>query len=90
MGNRPKPRKRKLIAKAAIAQMVSAPSDEKVVIKEVPAKVDGTVIGTAVIYDDGTVDIMADDDAPLWALEKIAGVAGKIGYSIGGNDDGST
>lgn len=67
---------------------VNLPADEKEVIKEVPAKVDGVVVGTAMIYNDGSVDFIFDEDAPQDKLDKIKAEAGKIGYSIGGITDG--
>lgn len=56
--------------------------DEKVIVKEVPAKVDGTVVGTAEIYEDGTVGIRIDGDAPQWAKDKIKTEADEVGYSL--------
>jgi hypothetical protein len=66
------------------------PADEKEIIKEVPAKVDGTVVGIAQIYSDGTVGVIVNDDAPQWAKDKIQLEADKLGYTIGGEPDGST
>lgn len=98
MGNRRRPKNRKLILEQARARMkfgkvqdslpanhvfseealadlgirnVEIPDVEAEVIKEVPAKVDGVVVGVARIYDDGTVDVVMDTDAPEWAVEKI-------------------
>lgn len=71
-----------------LAANITLPSDEKEVIKEVPAKVDGTVVGTAQIYDDGTVAVIIDDDAPQWAKDKIQAEADTLGYSIGTDKDG--
>lgn len=71
-----------------LATNITLPSDEKEVIKEVPAKVDGTVVGTAQIYDDGTVGVIIDDDAPQWAKDKIQAEADMLGYSIGTDADG--
>lgn len=63
---------------------VDIPDDEKVVAKEVPAKVDGVVVGTAQIYEDGTTSVIIDNDAPQWAKDKIYNTAGEVGYySIG-------
>lgn len=56
--------------------------DEKVIVKEVPAKVDGTVVGTALIYEDGTVGMVIDEDAPQWAKDKIRATADEVGYSL--------
>lgn len=66
------------------------PEDEKEIIKEVPAKVDGTEVGIAQIYSDGTVGVIINDDAPQWAKDKIQLEADKLGYTIGGMPDGST
>lgn len=66
-----------------LAKNVTLEPDEMVVIKEVPAKVDGTVVGTAQIYEDGSVGVIIDDDAPQWAKDKIQSEADKLGYSIG-------
>jgi hypothetical protein len=79
------------ISNIGVASRMDIPSDEKVVVKEVPAKVDGTVVGTAQIYEDGAVGVIIDDDAPQWAKDKIQGEADKLGYSIPeGGLNGST
>ncbi len=57
--------------------------DDKVIAKEVPAKVDGVEVGIAQIYEDGTVGVIIDDDAPQWAKDKIQAEADEIGFSIG-------
>ena len=66
-----------------IAVNIKMPLDEKVVVKEVPAKVDGIVVGTAEIYEDGTVGVRIDDDAPQWAKDKINSTADELGFEIG-------
>jgi hypothetical protein len=91
MGNRKKPNKPSLtmkkwpdrlqVAKEALAK-VDLPPDEKVVIKEVPAKVDGIVVGIAQIYDDGSVGVLVDENAPKDKLDKIRATAGEVGYSL--------
>lgn len=73
-----------LVTQMGYASNIKIPDDEKVVVKEVPAKVDGTVVGTAQIYEDGTVGVIIDDDAPQWAKDKIQIEADKLGYSLGG------
>jgi hypothetical protein len=91
MGNRKKPKApwlRKLggrtpVEEQGIASFVSAPPDEKEVIKEVPAKVDGITVGVAQIYDDGTIGVIIDDNAPQWAKDKIGDLSDQAGYSIG-------
>jgi hypothetical protein len=71
------------IDEAGFIQNVELPSDEKVIVKEVPAKVDGTVVGTAYIFEDETVEVVIDEDAPQWAKDKIESVKNSFGYSIG-------
>lgn len=66
-----------------IASAVNLPADEKKVIKEVPAKVDGIVVGVAQIYDDGSVNVVLNEDAPKEQIEKIGGLASSYGFSIG-------
>lgn len=58
------------------------PEDEVVVIKEVPAKVDGVIVGTAYLHDDGSVAIKYNADAPKEALDKIRATADEVGYSL--------
>lgn len=66
-----------------VALTIETP-DEKVVVKEVPAKVDGVVVGTAQIYDDGTVGVVLDlENAPAEALERLGDITKGVGYSIG-------
>lgn len=64
---------------------VGIPDDEEVIVKEVPAKVDGVVVGTAQIYESGRIGVIINDDAPPHLIEKIKLEAGMLGYSIGGN-----
>jgi hypothetical protein len=71
------------VAPVGLAMSINAPSEDKVIIKEVPAKVDGLVIGTAQIYEDGSVSLIIDEDAPQWAKDKINATADKFGYTIG-------
>lgn len=68
--------------KMGVTGVVLTP-DEKVIVKEVPAKVDGTVVGTAQIYEDGTVGVVIDENAPKWAKDKIKSTADELGYEIG-------
>jgi hypothetical protein len=65
---------------------VGLPDDEEVIVKEVPCKVDGVVVGTAQVYESGRIGVILDDDAPPHLLEMIKADAGKLGYSIGGID----
>ena len=75
---------------------VQAPDEDKAVLKEVPAKVwrfKGTpeeefaVVGSAIIYDDGSIDIIYFEDQsniPEWAVELLAATRGEYGafYSL--------
>lgn len=63
--------------------MIDIPADEKEVIKEVPAKVDGIVVGVAHIYNDGSVNVVLDENAPQEQIDKLGNMAKGIGYSIG-------
>lgn len=72
-----------------IAHAVGLEADEKVVIKEVPAKVDGMVVGVAQIYDDGSVGVVLDPNAPEEALAILGGISKEFGYSIGDFIDGA-
>ena len=74
---------------AVVGMGLALESDEKEVIKEVPAKVDGVVVGVAQIYSDGSVGIVLDKDAPEDKIAKIGGVAAEYGFSIGEVFDGS-
>lgn len=74
------------VANVGLAMTINVPNDEKVIVKEVDAKVDGTVVGKAQIYEDGTVGVILDDDAPEELVEKIRGTADQFGYSIGTED----
>lgn len=78
------------VDRVGIASAVSLEPDEKVIINEVPAKVDGIVVGTAQIYDDGSVGIVLDENAPEEQLAKLRSEAGKFGYSIGDFIDGAS
>lgn len=75
--NRPK------FAASGLVAKVDAPDSDKTVLKTVPAKVDGVTVGEAILYDDGSVDIMVSDDAPQWAVEKIKATEREFGYSMG-------
>ena len=65
-----------------LASKVDIPTYEKELLKKVPAKVDGEVIGDAYIYDDGTVDVVIFKDAPEEAIAKIRGYEDTFGYSV--------
>jgi hypothetical protein len=74
---------------AVIGMGVELDADEKEVIKEVPAKVDGVEVGIAQIYNDGSVGIVLNKDAPADKIAKLGGIAGEYGYSIGDFIDGA-
>lgn len=66
---------------------IPAEDDVPQIIKTVPAKHKGVVVGVANIYDDGMVDIKFDDDAPQWALDEIKATTDQMtqkGYSFDG------
>jgi hypothetical protein len=69
-------------------KVVDAPDDEKELLKEVPAKADGVVIGKALIYDDGSVDVIYDADAPADAIAKVEALQNEMsfGYSSEANE----
>lgn len=42
---------------------ITLPNDEKVVLSRVPAKMpNGEIVGDAILYEDGTVDLLINDD----------------------------
>lgn len=73
MGNRPKIKGRfsEKVRKRFKMEELVLPEDEKVVIKEVPAKVDGEVVGTTLIYDDGTFSVILDENMSEESKEKL-------------------
>lgn len=73
-----------------IVKKVLLPDEEKTLLKEVPAKVDEVVVGKALIYDDGSVDIMINEDADPEAVAKIKATEAEFGYRIGGIEDGAS
>ena len=88
MSNRRKPRNRKLIAERALNK-VSVPARDQVVIKDVPAiihwsqlegndRTDDEVIGKALIYDDGTQDVIVFSDISEDAKVLVYGISGTI------------
>lgn len=52
-----------------------AKAAEPELLKTVPAKVDGVVIGDAELYDDGSVQIIISEDAPAEAVAKYKAMA---------------
>lgn len=88
VSNRRRPRNRKLIAERALAK-VDIPSQDRVVEKRVPATIkwaevknierdDVEVIGEAVIYDDGTYDVVISQDISEEAKVLTYGVTGGV------------
>lgn len=75
------------VKSTGIAVRLALPSDEQVVVREVPAKVDGEVVGIAQIYEDGTVGVLVYDDCPQYLKDKIQAEADLLGYSIGMEDE---
>lgn len=71
-----------LVNTLGFAKRVGLEPDEKVIIKEVPAKVDGVVVGIAQLYDDGSWGVVLDEDAPKEQIEKIGGLAAEYGFSL--------
>jgi hypothetical protein len=67
---------------------VKVAEEERVFLKEVPAKADGVVIGKALIYDDGSVDVIYDADAPADAIAKVEALQNEMsfGYSSEANE----
>ncbi len=79
-----KPRRRKngnlhtpnLISEGALSK-IDVPKSDKVVVKTVPAMADGEVIGEAVIYEDGTIDVIVQGDisekakADLYSFKQV-------------------
>lgn len=74
------------VAPFGLASHVTAPSDEKTVLKTVPAKVGEVVVGEAILYDDGSVDILIDSDADPDAVALLRSTENDMlnfGYSLG-------
>ena len=51
---------------------VSMPKDEKTVLKEVPAKIDGEIVGRAILFDDGSYDLVLNKNLSESAKAKIS------------------
>lgn len=89
MSNRRKPRRRfklnRVITEQAL-QKIDLPKSDKVVLKTVPAKADGEEIGTCVIYDDGTMDIITFEGISMKARADIK----TFQEFMMGEDDGAT
>lgn len=52
-------------------EVIQAPKGERVLLKEVPAMVDDEVVGTTLIYDDRSVDVIYNNNISIEAKEKI-------------------
>lgn len=100
MGNRRKPTNRLLAAQRAISRLpeneqaglrqvlnLEVPEDEKELLKEVPAKVDGEVVGRALLYDDGSVDFIIEGELSAEAKAKLDEF-GDLFSKMMGNADG--
>lgn len=85
MSNRKKPTNRKLVAERALSK-VEVPDKESVVLKRVPAKIkwagvdsvdrdDEEIIGEAIIYDDGTNDLIVSGSLSDDAKKLIYGLS---------------
>lgn len=96
MGNRRRPKNplaaikgRVQVDKKGMANLVVMPSDEKEVIKTVPAKVNGETVGECDILDDGTVDIRlyenVSDDARKQIMEVMGITNGRMPYRLVGD-----
>lgn len=57
---------------------VTPPNNEKELLKTVPLKADGVVIGIAHLYDDGTVDCIVDEAADPEAIAKVRALEGQM------------
>lgn len=84
MSNRRKLPKREKpsFAFSGMIEKVDVPDEQKELLKQVPAKVDGTVVGVANLYDDGSVDVIMDEDAPQWAVDKIKATEKEFAYYL--------
>lgn len=69
-----------------IAQIVTAPNEDKVVEKVVPVKVTGVTVGKAFIYHDGSIDTILDESIPEEIRAKINAEIGSVGYVVGTGD----
>lgn len=67
------------------AQRVAMPKSEREVLKTVPAKIADEVVGTAILYDDGTTDIILNDEISDEARKKMGDVAHAFNAETGSN-----
>lgn len=74
-------------ASIATETEIKMPDDDKVVLKKVPAMVDGVEIGEAVLFDDGTstVILKPDEEIPDNIKEKLKGVVVAFNQETGAN-----
>lgn len=75
---------------AGALDKVQIPKADKVVIKTVPAKAGEEVIGTAVIYEDGTIDVIVEGDISDTAREELYSFKQTMMGTDGDIEDGST
>ena len=62
---------------------IAPPPDEKEVLKEVPAKVGDEVVGKAILYSDGTTDVIFNDDISDKAKAMMGDVVVAINQETG-------
>lgn len=81
----------KFVASGLVRKVV-VPDEEKVLIKTVPANVDmedgnpKVEVGQALLYDDGSVDIIISPNADPAAVAMIKGAEQTFGYTMGTGD----
>lgn len=95
MSNRKRSKIEKTFGKASIPATLNIPEDEKVELKRVPANIkwadvkgvdrtDVEIIGEAVLFDDGTQDVIIHSDISDDAKKLIDGFRDDVGiYSVG-------
>lgn len=87
MGSRGNRKARKHLMRGAVAREailrsasiateteITLPDDERVVLTRKPAKIGEEVVGEAIIYEDGTTDILLNDDISEEARQKLRSV----------------
>lgn len=58
------------------------PTEEPQLIRVVPAKADGIVVGQALIYDDGSIGYRQDPNADPEGLKRVHETEQEVGYSL--------
>lgn len=76
MSNRRKPgifkkQKKTKINNVGLTRVADTVSQEKVLVKTVPAKIDEEVVGTTYIFEDGTVEVVFDKNISAEAQNKL-------------------